>query len=401
LLYEKPDKIELTRQGIRNFLLLAANPMSSPRRLPASFRYFKARLLSLSRPAVWMPALFLTLVGAFLLEYSTHPDWFGYDEDNEGPNQSELGETLSPEDLSVAAEIDNLDVLSNDFLTDAPRNGNQNNNQSNNQGESVASPNPEPSPTLSAGDRYLANQDNSVDLPGASNSRTPSLDLFSDFFNPASRSGATAANTNNMNRGNGTGMTNNVNDTSTATMSPLQQALNAQTAANAASESDSAENSANAPANNSTTQTTAGAESTTGLADSSTDALLAPLPAPASFIRTSSQMSPPPGTTGYTQPTVVNQAPLTAPAPTGYPIVPPAAGVPNASGVAVPTNGYSNGYVPGQVPQAGVGTFGPALSQPIEAQPSQFAPTPAPFSAPRRAPGRYLGNGEINTFSNP
>ncbi|MBD2105911.1 hypothetical protein [Nodosilinea sp. FACHB-13] len=101
------------------------------------------------------------------------------------------------------------------------------------------------------------------------------------------------------------------------------------------------------------------------------------------FIRTTPQMSPPPGTTGYTLP------PTLAPSPAA---VAPAAPV-------APAALNLNLGAPAATPSAGV-TAQPTSGVPSNVPSSTLQPEPAPFSAPR-PPGVYTGNGYINTFSDP
>jgi hypothetical protein len=97
------------------------------------------------------------------------------------------------------------------------------------------------------------------------------------------------------------------------------------------------------------------------------------------FIRTTPQMSPPPGTTGYTAP------PL--------PEIQPAPPVPGAASLDLdldvsPAASGGGAVAPGTAP---------GVTVPPSVPPAQAAP---PFSAPR-PPGVYTGNGYINTFADP
>lgn len=98
------------------------------------------------------------------------------------------------------------------------------------------------------------------------------------------------------------------------------------------------------------------------------------------FIRTTPQMSPPPGTTGYTPP------PGLAPSPA-------------AATAATPAALNLNFGTPAAIPSGGV-TVQPPAAAPSNSLSSPPQPEPAPFSAPR-PPGVYTGNGYINTFSDP
>ncbi|MTJ52803.1 hypothetical protein FJR38_09080 [Anabaena sp. UHCC 0253] len=85
---------------------------------PAYLRYLKARLFIFRQPAFWGISMFLLLVGIISWEY-----WLKPDNLSEKPNSEAISEeiviesdsTMSAEDKSIAADIDNLPVLLNDF----------------------------------------------------------------------------------------------------------------------------------------------------------------------------------------------------------------------------------------------------------------------------------------------
>jgi hypothetical protein len=103
-----------------------------------------------------------------------------------------------------------------------------------------------------------------------------------------------------------------------------------------------------------------------------------PLPGQPSWLQTHPQpqflpqTSPLPGTTGYTLPPALRTST-------------------SLESIDTPTKEYHQGYR-----QPTVQPVQPALPT-SNATPEQ----PAPFSIPRAVPGRSIGNGEINTFSNP
>ncbi len=74
---------------------------------PAFLRYLPARLKPLSAPAVWAPLTIFTLISAFMWEYHHNPEWFNRPQANvANPNS-----TLTPEEQAQLSEIDALDVL--------------------------------------------------------------------------------------------------------------------------------------------------------------------------------------------------------------------------------------------------------------------------------------------------
>ena len=86
--------------------------MSSPRRYPPpSLRYLKARLWTLTRPSFWGTAIFLSVVGLFIRQYWTNPNFFFTVRTQDPENTKPLESFLSEEEKAIAADIDNLPVL--------------------------------------------------------------------------------------------------------------------------------------------------------------------------------------------------------------------------------------------------------------------------------------------------
>jgi len=82
---------------------------------PAYLRYLKARLWNLGRPGFWGTAIFLSVVGLVTWEYWSNPDIFVYKQKKQVTSQEPADSSLSTENRAIAADIDNLPVLSNDF----------------------------------------------------------------------------------------------------------------------------------------------------------------------------------------------------------------------------------------------------------------------------------------------
>lgn len=371
---------------------------------PASFRYFKARLLALGRPAVWIPALILALVAAFMLEYTTNPEWLTSADDDSGPDQSGLGDTLSEEDLRAAADIDNLEVLSNDFQEEAAP---DNQDQADSDGANNSAQPSEPS----AGERYLASRDrnnSNGSANGLSNNALPQPST-TGTLNPANP-GSAARNSSTsegspylFSLGLFDGASNSNATTSTsATISPLERAIRDQqfqsadgSETEALSETETADTAQPADAaapGLALTEPTA----SPGVTSQSTGSSIS-----VPFIPTSTTMSPPPGTTGYTLPPALTPVNPSVSGTNIYsPSISPISGIAPQPSLAPPVPSIGNTFNP--VPNiTNVGVFGPTLSQPLGASSIQATPQATPFSASRRSPGRNIGNGEINTFSNP
>ncbi|MCL6749888.1 hypothetical protein KBT16_02385 [Nostoc sp. CCCryo 231-06] len=89
--------------------------MPNPHYPPAYLRYLRARLWYLGRPGFWGTAIFLSLVGLVTWEYWSNPDIFVYKQKSQVAPQEPADSSLSEENRAIAADIDNLPVLFNDF----------------------------------------------------------------------------------------------------------------------------------------------------------------------------------------------------------------------------------------------------------------------------------------------
>jgi hypothetical protein len=110
----------------------------------------------------------------------------------------------------------------------------------------------------------------------------------------------------------------------------------------------------------------------------------------------SPQLSPSPGTTGYTLPPALqNSTPSSiSPSSSNGSLQPIPGQISPQTSPALP--GQSYGY--GQ-PSSPNGQMAYPSAQPSLVPSSQ--PMPSPFSVPRAVPGRSIGGGQVNTFSNP
>ncbi|GBE90885.1 hypothetical protein [Nostoc cycadae] len=88
--------------------------MSNRHYPPAYLRYLKARLWNFSKPAFWVTAIFLSVLGLVIREYWSNPNAFTGKHNSEATTQKADNSSLSAEDKAIAADIDNLPVLYND-----------------------------------------------------------------------------------------------------------------------------------------------------------------------------------------------------------------------------------------------------------------------------------------------
>lgn len=86
-------------------------------RLPPVIRYLPARLAPLANPFVWMPICALGITGIFIWEYRNHPEWLQWSAPDYESNNN-LG--LTPDEQGALAELDNLSVLLNETQSSSP-----------------------------------------------------------------------------------------------------------------------------------------------------------------------------------------------------------------------------------------------------------------------------------------
>lgn len=293
---------------------------------PPFLRYLPARLKPLSSPAVWAPLAIFTLVSAFIWEYHSNPDLF-----NRQPIGSLTPDSnLTPEEEARLSEVDNLDVL----LDGSRVPGNT---------EAVTgqiTPVPLEDGAEASSNQPLADQDNpfavyeaEYQFPGAANpgaAITPQATTNSISTPNASRSN-NGGSGNQFNFGNGL-----LNPTAPSSNSALSEALNRQNAVREAAGESSQTPSATSSGQQPSSRPASGT-ATSPAAVPSSGTISVP------FIRTTPEMSPPVGGTGYTPPATSNlpafnlpqQQPTTnpynlpSPASSAAPVtptVPPAAG---------------------------------------------------------------------------
>ncbi|MBD2110518.1 MULTISPECIES: hypothetical protein [Cyanophyceae] len=327
--------------------------------LPPALRYRLVRLQSLgrslNRPTVWGGLGLLGLLAVAVPQYLRNPEWrsqYNPAVDSAAVDPSTNVGNLSNDDLADLAEIDNLAVLLDQI---------QPTTATALEGEEARSPNTD-----------------ALALPTATEEQQAPTSPFANYlersrfrFSPSASGGE--ANLDTARSLDPSSADPTASGEGAPQPSALQQALN-QRRADTAPAAETASEERNpvaeaAPTDNLTPSPWMVEGSLPGVDQR--------------FIRTTPQMSPPPGTTGYTLPPTL--APSPAAVAPAAPVAPAAlnlnlgapAATPSAEVTAQPTSG-----VPSNVPS------------------STLQPEPAPFSAPR-PPGVYTGNGYINTFSDP
>ncbi|MFB2937597.1 hypothetical protein ACE1B6_20300 [Aerosakkonemataceae cyanobacterium BLCC-F154] len=393
---------------------------------PAHLRYLKARLRPLLRPQVWGTIIFLMVVSTFAGIYFANLEEFIADENQGDPTVSNESNSnyaednqaseskISPEDRAIAADIDISTVLENDLAASAetfdaaPEKPKQNifeqymrqrqeknkaansSQEQTNQQPAAANTDDNPFtikfPTVNnAGRNNAASSPNPFlyNLPSGNSSGLNSPDTTTNLNNKNALQTA-------LDRANGYNNQRNI-DANGNEINPLQSALDRQ------------QNSTNNPSNSTSTTNQPGQSNV-------------------NLIAQPNQIRPLLGTTPYNNSgattTTNNGLPIQGSVPltpysnvTGNTTLPtqiPTTGVPsNIPNTANPglTNNVPNSYTYINQPQVPTTTTTvpstSGVNSGIQTAPTQVQNTPAPFSVPRTPPGRTIGGGQINTFSNP
>lgn len=381
------------------------------KRSPASLRYLKARLQVLKRPTVWGSALVLLLLLFFLSDYWKHPERFTAGSNS--PSEADLAATDPAAETATSPPISDPSTILE--IPGAPALGEQ-------------SSNPDTSllqtDLLTLLNQPLSNSEQTTPGRRASESQSnrrsftsPDIDLpeinLSDAFGANALPSPTVPSTSSTSITSEAADANSSQPSETTATSQLQAALDRITGQPTV---DQAATTQNTPQSGSQTGAQTGSQTPTQTnAQTGTTAEAANLygqfgsnqsvqtfSQPSGFQRYVPQTSPPPGTTGYTLPPAF-RTPANVPGFSQNSLS-PNFGVPQSPGfrtispiapaLTQPVPGSSYGQTPGygsQIPSYASPTY---TNPPPQVQPS-------PFSVPRTPPGRYIGGGEINTFSNP
>jgi hypothetical protein len=359
-------------------------------------RYWLARFRPLTRPRVWGPLTLMFLAGLFAWELSTKPDWLP----TWGQSPTTATSGLSTEDQGIAADIDTLPLLLNDFGLTVP--GAEDANEAN--------------PAKPAGSSgALAG----IPLVGAA-APPAAPSSKSDVTQP---DGLTKLLTDGQALGNSNRMALGAGVTSQDIAQSGLHLLQPSAAAPSALATALAQTQGTAPQPNQSALAAAVARyPSEGLNSPDPNRLTVNPLAPLNSL-------PQPPLEGTTSLSNGNQAPgvplsgSTSLSGGSIPIAPADNAFGNLTGGQGGNSVGPNGFAPvqpaGLVPNpAPVGTINPAGTNlgptPSAGQPNPAAgivpadgtnqaiqANPQPFSVPRPVPGRSIGGGRINTFSNP
>ncbi|MGV0025881.1 hypothetical protein [Phormidesmis priestleyi] len=342
---------------------------SSPR------RYLMARLRPLTRPVFWAPAIVLMLVMLFTWEFWTRPEFLSYLGIQSSAETDE--NALSAEDRAIGADIDTLPLLLNDVGISA---------------KPTSSDQPEGTKPGAAQSTNLANLQGIPIAGSTTNSPQPTSGLFGNLSNsptPLQRFGLP----NSANNPGGQQLSSS-NQTPFATQQQIFSAdnlLNLSSTPSPLPQSPLQAALANAP--NSTTENRPPLTPSSFTSVPVSGALIEGTTSLGNFGVNATTPNNTPATNSFTnlvegsQPILGSENSLSGVTPSVPAIVP------SIPSTALPIN-------PGQ----------PLPTQGLGASPDAFAPQPStetippnnlPLSAPRPIPGRFIGGGQINTFSNP
>ncbi len=346
--------------------------------IPTPLHYWLVRLRALNRPVIWGSGLGLLLLGLVVQQYFSHPEWLrGFTPNEADPSRStEDLSDLSQEELANLAEIDNLGLLLDQLqprtasaLSETP--------DPNTEAPNATLREPRPTPLAASAD--------------GSSPFAAYLERTQFRVSSLTPAGSNAAATPEE-RGLGRPRFGQTAIPDDPVPSPLQQLL---APAQPATTPETTPRSSMANTNTlppTGPTTSPNASPTTGLTpppwavEGATPGVNQP------FIRTTPEMSPPPGTTGYRPPASLPPAPNTLPnANLGLP-----------APTAAPLNlspGAASSSIPSPTTPSRVGNTLPPSGSSGYTDPYSV-PEAAPFSAPR-PPGSHIGGGYIHTFSNP
>jgi hypothetical protein len=355
--------------------------------LPPALRYQLIRLKSLNRPALWG-----LLVGTGMLavaghQYRQHPEWLGtFEPDANHAPGATADTTLSPADQARLAEIDNLSVLLDQMqpttagaietpvaATIQPA-----------ETTSLALPDAEPPTPL-------------VVSPGSTTPGPFATYLEQNQFR-AGRATPVVEPSVNASVSPGTIPAEAGADSA---LSPLERALLGQQSVQPAPTAEGNGATASEPDNRPQGEAATTGSATPGETANLNDTTLPPWYVEGttpgsnqSFIRTTPQMSPPPGTTGYTLPPSLQTAEPAGGA--GSAEIP---SPPTAAPLDLDFSPTRDTALPSGTGSAAMETL-PNPTTPGGYTQPQSGLDPAPFSVPR-PPGSHTGGGYIYTFSDP
>lgn len=407
--------------------------MSIHKRLPESIRSWSEKLQFIRQPRVWGSISVLAIVGIFFWQFSENPEWFSLDQqiifDSDNPASE-----LTPEEQSIAADIDSSKFLVKELETDntgiVPLNPmirveTDLLKQANSSTESKV-PSSESNPFLEI-------------LPIPASSSNPSQSQNNTSLSTAESLKPSFGTTSSPNRSNpNTNLLGSPAEATPQTSPPatsLQQAMQQYLQNKAATPTNATENTGNTtnPSANTTTPSSLSPNSLTNPAQAlngtsglvmnatpfnSSPTITGQLPQSNWTVpRTNPNIIPGTVPTPVQNPYQTNTTlpPAVPPVPTAvpggqysnlnlYPNTNPAYPNPNLNNVpSYP--GYSNysnrypGYTTVQPVQPS--TYMTPSNMNPNLQPSQLAQPQTPFSVPNRIPGSYIGGGRINTFANP
>ncbi|MGB3292966.1 MAG: hypothetical protein WBB01_08275 [Phormidesmis sp.] len=294
---------------------------------PAFLRYLPARLKPLGSPLVWAPLTAFCLLSVFIWEYRRNPEW-----SNRQPvtdlDANADGAELTPEEQAGLSEIDTLDVLL--------------------EGAKV----PGGIPVPAASSSLEPPTEDSSQLTG----RPDPFGVYSREYGFPGASGATSGGSTRLATPSASALPGPIRlnsgvqePSSAATGSALSDALDRQSAQPARSTGSSAESTGVAVGEQPASEALGSQEQPDQTAGNSGSSI------PVPYIRTTPNMSPPVGTTGYRPPATSNlpvfNQPLPQPSRNPYSAAP-------AAPAAQPAP------LPGAAPQSGISYTAPSFTQP-------------------------------------
>ncbi len=411
--------------------------MSIHKRLPQTIHGVAERIQFLLQPRIWGSFSVLAVVGIFFWQFSEHPEWFNLNAESISNLENAFNQ-LTPEEQSIAADIDSSQLLFNEL----------------NRNSSVIAP---VNTSISLGQDLLKNARESAKKSESSANSNPILESILSGSSPETKPSVqnnTSTPANNLNSiSNQSQMSpqsnpnlglNQPTSPSAETQTPQTPTSALQQAMRNYLQTQATENPNLTAPSNTTAESTPGSENPSeNIPKISTNYLTNPNTALNPVSGTTVGLTPFTGT-----PTVTGQAlsptwsvprsnpnsavgtvplPVQNPYQTNVTLPPAVPTVPTVTPGIVSNPNYSNlnSYPYTGQPAYPNNNIAPSYSvtpnpgiystvQPVQPnsymtpsnmnpnlQPGQIGQTQPNFSVPNRIPGRYIGGGEINTFANP
>ena len=402
-----------------------------PHRHLASLSQMRAKLRPLVKPQVWGTLAVVSGLGFGTWAYFNHPEWLALTENQQtvGPTNtaSETQSDISEEDKAIGADIDNISVLQKELsgVESTQLDANEETNKQENLFDEFINKRESAQNNLSVSSEKSTAEievPNPLAIKAAEPFGKGSIFPSGNSIGPQSNIPSTETSEKDPSSSN---LPTSVSGNSTASgVSPLQSAIdrsNKTDNSSATENSDRTTSPLKSALDRNLGENSTPSQNTNQLKQQDSTSNLSPNTIPGQTTipvspnagsngystfpqSTYPSSSTVPGTTGYNTPTDTNNNPPNSYTYLTQPQTVPTAPVPaQANPSLTPTTPSNLGQSPFQNSISGNGYNNPGYNSNFSnpGLPASQVQQPSNFSVPRPVPGRYIGGGQINTFSNP